>query len=139
MIKSNRWHNRNICICLIAFVHTHTHTHTHTHIYIYIYIYIYKSRTQKQHHDTIHFSRNMKMAYFTICHSRQKRQYEYFSVFGCQAEDRFVFILMKTKHSVHIIVFGMVTNDGDAMAPFIFASDSTQRPTSSALEEVLLA
>ena len=45
-------------------------------------------------------------------------QYEYFKVFGYQSEDRF--ILMKTKQSVHIMVFGMVIHDGDVMPPFIF-------------------
>ena len=35
--------------------------------------------------------------------------YEDFGEFGCQFEDRFLFILMKTKHPVHIMVFGVDT------------------------------
>ena len=32
-------------------------------------------------------------------------------------------IVMKTKYSVHIIVFGVVTSDGDIVAPFISPHD----------------
>ena len=38
--------------------------------------------------------------------------------FGSQYEDRFIFILMKTKHSVHIMVFELFTSNGDVMPPF---------------------
>ena len=41
-------------------------------------------------------------------------------MFGCQSENRFVFILMKIKHPVHRMVFGVVTSDGDIMPSFIF-------------------
>ena len=34
--------------------------------------------------------------------------------------DRFIWILMKTKHPVHIMVFGMVTSNVDIMPPFMF-------------------
>ena len=59
-------------------------------------------------------------------------QSEDFIVFHCQSEDRFIFILLETKHPVHIMVFGwlqaMVTS-------FLYlsshmASYSTWRPTS---------
>ena len=43
-----------------------------------------------------------------------------FSVFGYQSEDRFIFLLMKTKHPVHIIMFGVVTSDSDVILSFIF-------------------
>ena len=39
--------------------------------------------------------------------------------FECLA-DSFIFILMKTKHPVHIMVFEMVSGDSDVMLPFIF-------------------
>ena len=38
-------------------------------------------------------------------------------MFRCQSEDRFIF--MKTKYPVHIMVYGLVTSDGDAMPQFI--------------------
>ena len=38
----------------------------------------------------------------------------------CQSEDQFIFILMKTKHSVHIMMFGWLLYDGDIIPPFIF-------------------
>ena len=44
---------------------------------------------------------------------------QYFRVFWCQSVERFKFILMKTKHPVHIIVFGVVTSDDDVMPTFI--------------------
>ena len=42
------------------------------------------------------------------------------SAFGCQSEDRFIFILMKTNHPVHIIVSGVVTCDRDVLLSFIY-------------------
>ena len=36
------------------------------------------------------------------------------------AADWFIFILMKTKHIVHIKIFGVVTGDIDVIPPFIF-------------------
>ena len=50
-------------------------------------------------------------------HSYQKLQHEDFSMFWCQSEDSLIFILMKSKHPVHIMVFGVVTSDGDIMPP----------------------
>ena len=32
-----------------------------------------------------------------------------------------VSIVMKSKHPIHIIVFGVVTSDGDIISPFIFS------------------
>ena len=62
----------------------------------------------KQYYDAIHSSLNMKMAYFTAWHSPRKFQYEYL---------RFLFMLMKTKHPVRIMVFGVVTSDDDIVLP----------------------
>ena len=56
-----------------------------------------------------------------------------FIVFWYQSEDRFIFILMKPKHPVHTIVFGVVTSDGDVMPPLILAHLGTW-PTSNALK-----
>ena len=53
--------------------------------------------------------------YFTFI---RKLQYEYLRVSWCQSEDRFILILMKTKHPVHIIVVVMVTCDGEVMPLF---------------------
>ena len=41
-------------------------------------------------------------------------------MFECESDDRIIFILIKTKHSVHIMVFGVVTNDSDLMIPLFF-------------------
>ena len=68
----------------------------------------------KQYNDAIHFSKNFKMA---CCDSRRKFQNKYFSVLGCQSEDRFIFMFMKTKHLVQIIVFGVATSDADDIPP----------------------
>ena len=77
----------------------------------------------KQHHDTIHFSRNLETACCTAYHSPLKHQYEDLVVFGYQCEDKFIFILMKTKHLVSLMVFGVVTSNGDVMLWFIFPHD----------------
>ena len=46
---------------------------------------------------------------------------------------RFIFIWMKTKYLIHIIVFVVVTNDGNIMPPFLhMVSDSLRWSTSSA-------
>ena len=45
---------------------------------------------------------------------------EIFRVFGCQSEDRFIWILMKVKSLADNMVFGMVTSDGDVIPPFIY-------------------
>ena len=42
------------------------------------------------------------------------------SVCGCHSKNRSKFILMKTKHPVHIVVFGVVTSDSDVILAFIF-------------------
>ena len=34
--------------------------------------------------------------------------------------ERFIIIMMKTKHQVHIMVFSMITSDGVLMPPYIF-------------------
>ena len=43
-----------------------------------------------------------------------------FRKFGCQSEDRFIFILMKIKHPFCILLFEMVPNNVNVMPPFIF-------------------
>ena len=43
------------------------------------------------------------MACWTTWHSHQNIQHKHFTMLGCQSEERF--ILMKTKHPVHIMVF----------------------------------
>ena len=40
-------------------------------------------------------------------------------MFGCQYEDRLIFILMRSKHPVHIRKFVVVNRDSDVMPPFI--------------------
>ena len=50
--------------------------------------------------------------------SRRKFQYKDFNEFGCQFEDRFIFIMMKSKNPVYM-VFEVVTCNGDVMPPFI--------------------
>ena len=63
-------------------------------------------------------SRNLETACCISRHSLQNLQYEVFRVFGCQSEDKFIFILMKTKHPVHIRAFEVVTSKIDVMHPF---------------------
>ena len=45
------------------------------------------------------------MSCCTAWHSIWKLQYKGFRMFGCQSEDKFIFILMKSKHLVHIKMF----------------------------------
>ena len=73
----------------------------------------------KQHHNAIYFTRNLEIAWCTVRHSCSKLQYEDFRVFGCQSKGRFIFMFMKTKHPVHIMVLEMVTSNGDVMPPFV--------------------
>ena len=47
---------------------------------------------------------------------------EDFRLFGWQSEDRFIFLLIKTKLSVHMM-FGMVTYGGNVMSLFIFTNN----------------
>ena len=51
---------------------------------------------------------------------RKAGPYEDFRVFRSQSEDRFTFIFMKTKLSIHIMVFGAITSDGNVMLSFVF-------------------
>ena len=73
-----------------------------------------------QHDDAIHSPGNLQTECRTGWHSIRKRQYEDFSVFRYQLGDRFIFISMKTKHPFHIMVFEVVTLDGDVLPLFIF-------------------
>ena len=56
-----------------------------------------------------------------VWYSHRKNQYEDFRVFVCQSEDRFMFILMKANHPLHIMVFGVVTRDDDVMTSFLLS------------------
>ena len=49
----------------------------------------------KQHHDTIHSSKNLETVCCTNWHPLWKCQHEDFTVFRCQSKDWFIFILMK--------------------------------------------
>ena len=48
---------------------------------------------------------------------------------------------METKHRVPMMVFGVVTSNGDVTSPFIFPNDLTLNPVAyiKCLEEVVLA
>ena len=67
-------------------------------------------------------------------------QYEDFTDFGFQSENRFILTRMKNKPPVHITVFEEVISNMDAIPPFIFLH--AQRIHTEAytkyLEEVLL-
>ena len=65
-------------------------------------------------------SESLEMACCTDWHSSKKLQYEDFTASGCRSEDRFIFILMKTKHPADIMLFGVVTSDVDVMPLFIY-------------------
>ena len=84
----------------------------------------------KQHRDAIHASRNLETTYCAARHSRQKLQYKNWRVSWNQSEDSF--ILIKSKHRVHFMMFGAVIRNGDIMPPFIFPHNSLWRPTSTA-------
>ena len=58
-----------------------------------------------------------------------------FRMFGCQSENKF--ILIKTKHPIDMIMFGVVTSDGDVMPSFIFPHGLTETYI-KCLEEVIL-
>ena len=75
---------------------------------------------RKQNHDTIRSSSVLETARFTARHSRKKRQYGDMRVFGCPYQVSFISILIKTKHLVNIMAFGMATNDGGVIPSFIF-------------------
>ena len=59
----------------------------------------------------------------------------------CQSEDRFIFILIKTKHPIHIMMFRVVTSNDNVMTPFIFPHDVTLKPQAyiKYLEKVVLS
>ena len=65
--------------------------------------------------ETIHSNRNLEMAYCTAWHFYQKLQYKDYREFRCQSENRFIFLLMKSRHPIHMVV----TNHGDIMLSFI--------------------
>ena len=79
-----------------------------------------KVESVERYYDAIHSSRNLETTCCTNCHSCWKRQSEDFPVFGYQSKDRFIYLLMKTKYSGHIMVFGVDTRGGNVMPPFIF-------------------
>ena len=68
----------------------------------------------KQPSDVIHSNRTLETARSTVCHSRRKTQYEDSTMFTCQSEDRFTFILIKSN------VVLVVTSNADVTPPFIF-------------------
>ena len=61
---------------------------------------------------------NWETARTSTLHSQRKSNTK---ISKCQSKLWFKFILMKTKHPVHIMVFGLVNGDGDDMPPFIFS------------------
>ena len=67
-------------------------------------------------------------------------EYEHFRELRRQSKNQFHFIFMKTKHSAHTMVFGIVTTHGDVMSPFIFPRDLRLNPQAyiKFLEEVVL-
>ena len=72
-------------------------------------------------------------------HSYRKRKYKLFRVFGCQSEERFIFVLIKPEDP-DIMVFGVVTYSGDVISSFstYMASFSIWRSTSSTRRRPLL-
>ena len=86
----------------------------------------------KQHHDAFPFSKNLDTACRTTWHSCWKLQYKYFSVFVRQSEDSFICILMKSKHSVGIMVLGW------PLPPFIFPHIINTKAYIKCLEEIAL-
>ena len=127
----NHWHYTHI--------YTYMYTHLYTHLYAYMrwincqhfellissinFIYfklclqysklelVGNCQQGKQHHDTIHFFRNLEMVF------PSKFKYEDFRVFVCKPKDIFIFILIKTEHQIRIRVFRVVTSDGDVHLP----------------------
>ena len=66
---------------------------------------------------------SMEMAFCIPWHSHHKFLYEDFRMFVCQSENRY--ILMKTKHPGHIVVFGENSSHTDSMLSFISVHDVT--------------
>lgn len=80
---------------------------------------------EKQQHNVIHSVRSLETICSTAWHSDWKLHYEHFRVFGCQTEDSPIWgdvlrVMIKIKHPVNIIVFGLINCDGDVILPFIF-------------------
>ena len=90
-------------------------------------LWSWKLSLRKQHHDEIYSSRNLKTACSTVDIHAGSDNTNISHCLGVPRKTRFRFILMKTKYSVHMMMFTVVTSDSDVMLPFI----STQRPTLS--------
>ena len=73
----------------------------------------------------IYSSKNLETACGTTSYSHWVFQDEDIRMLECQYGDIFIFILMKTKHAVHIMVFGAACSDGKVMSLFIFPHDFT--------------
>ena len=91
-----------------------------------------------QHHDTIHFSKNLEMAYCIDWRSPWKPQYKDFWVSGCQSEDCFKF--MKTKPTVQSTLWCLVvvTRDGEFRLSFIFPQRLNTGANIKCLEDIVL-
>ena len=73
----------------------------------------------KLHHDAINFFRNLEIV-FCAAFMLEASLWRFHR---CQSKERFIFILMKTKHLIDIMMFGVVTSSGYIMPPFIFLHD----------------
>ena len=77
----------------------------------------------------------MKYFYLTVRWDF-KSQYEVFIVLVSQYEDRFIFVLMKTKHPAHLMMFRVVTSDENVI-PSLFSSHSLKFNTESYIEDLV--
>lgn len=76
----------------------------------------------KQLCDAIQIAINLETTYRAACHSGWKFQYKHFIVFGCQCEN--ILREIKIKHPINIMVFWVITSDGNIMPTFIFPHGS---------------
>ena len=73
----------------------------------------------QQHHNAIHSFRNLEKTSCTAWHSQQNSHTNIWEFGGINLRT-FIFILMKIKRSIHIMMLGVVSNYGDIMLPFVF-------------------
>ena len=67
--------------------------------------------------NSLNILSDKKTTYCEICTTLN----EDFKVFWCQSKDRFIYIYIKTKHPVHVVVFWEFMSNGDFMFPFSFS------------------
>ena len=108
--------------------HIQKHIHTYMCVCLHIIIIIYQFCTCNSFQVLCSVQSYLwgnQQPWHNSCHNKFGKGILYclafiLEAFQCQYEDRFIFILMKTKDPLNIMVFKMIIRDGDIMPLFIF-------------------